>query len=281
MDSAEAENAKAPEDGNGTQATPEPTSSPRRRTGCLSGILTGLVSGVLVAFYLTPTGQATLTAIRHHVTKPNCSNTQWLLQVPDNEIFASSYYFQADNIPGYGILHVPDSTIDGDLRTAWLQLWPSPSTHQRDSSDYIEWTFPQKYHIRLICIVDGWTEDSATYVDTLPIGAATIYATDSAKPAPMTGSPARSSQCSSLKQAFRDYLNKSGLEYSYDWQGAPFSCTTDDVVLHIDSVSKSSMAYRKGSLISSQIGADHGALVGLSEVRFYYCPDVLCFLPTH
>jgi hypothetical protein len=167
-------NTRAPDD---TKSTPAPATDTSagpsrvrkwlksvRQNSWMIGVFTGLISGVIVAFYLSASGQAALTAIRHH-TKPSCSNPQWLLQVPDSQVFTSSYYIQSDKIPGYGSFHVASNTIDGDLSTSWLQLWPSLSTHSGAglSSDYIEWSFAQPYNVRLICIVDGWAEDLQTY----------------------------------------------------------------------------------------------------------------------
>jgi len=246
------------------------------------GVATGLISGIVVAFYLSATGQASLTAVRHFFTKPSCSNPQWLLQVPDNEIFTSAYYEQLDEIPGYRSFHVASNTIDGDLSTSWLQLWPSPSTHLgAGSSDYIEWSFAQPYNIRLICVVDGWAEDLKTYTDTLPIGTATVYVTNEAVP-PMVGSPSRSNICTSEHVGFQDYLQKNGnVTFTYQWQPVPFYCKTSDVVLRIESVSQASMTLRSGHLIDSSVNGDTAPLTGLSEIKFYYCPTVLCWLSTH
>ncbi len=255
---------------------------PARQSGLISGIVSGLLTSILVSFYFTATGQATLIAITHHLAKPSCNDPQWLLQVSDNGIFANAYYFQQDTIPGYRSLHTPNSTIDGDLNTAWLQFWPSPSTHSPNkNSDYIEWTFPQRYDVRLICIVDGWTEDSTTYVATLPIGTAKVYVTNPTTAIPPIGLPSISDHCASRTQPFTDYLGKDGsIRDSYQWQGVPFHCNTSNIVLHIMRVSNSSMNYREGHLAQAQLGKYKAPLTGLSEIRFYYCPAMLCFLPT-
>ena len=212
-----ASDANSADDDGTTHSQSLTNSTPRPRSGWLVGIITGLITGIVVAFYVAPTGQATVTMLRDHFVRPSCGKPQWLLQVPDSEVFASSYYFQLDRIPPYGLLHVPGSTIDGDLRTAWLQFWPSPSdglsarkNQPNLKSDYIEWSFSKPYSIRLICIVDGWTEDSNTYKDTLPISVATVYAPDSARPIPQIGSPEPSGQCPSREQKFKDYLKKNG-----------------------------------------------------------------------
>ena len=165
----------------------------------LIGLLTGLISGVVVSFYLSATGQAALTAARHGLTRPSCSDPQWLLQVPDSDVFASAYYVQYDKIQGYDNFHAASNTVDGDLSTSWLQSWPSPTTYSgaRDS-DYIEWSFAQAYNIKLICVVDGWAADLPTYRDALPIGTATVYVTNEGVP-PMVGSPRPSDICTSRR----------------------------------------------------------------------------------
>lgn len=248
----------------------------------LIGLITGLISGVMVSFFLTPTGQAAFTAARDHLVKPTCNNPQWLLQVPSSEVFASAYYMQRDQVPGYRIFHVASSTIDGDLGTSWLQFWPSLSTGSGESSsDYIEWSLAKRYDVRLICIVNGWTQDVYTYKATLPIGTATVYTTNQNVP-PAAGSPSPSKTCSSQHAGFRDYLQESDtVEFAYQWQPINFHCVTDNVVLHIDGVSEASITRRARYLVDSELDGHKAPLVGLSEVRFYYCPAVLCELPTN
>lgn len=248
-------------------------------------IATGILTGAIVSFYLTPTGQAWKTFITNYDPKPTCSDPKWLLQVPDSQIFASSYYFQKDNIDGFGVWHDPNSTIDGNVRTAWLQFWPPLSKPKNYS--YIEWTFSQSFPIRLICIVNGWTEDRATYTATLPVGKTTIYATDPAVAPPAAGLPMRSSQCPAHKQELQDYLTQSKvIAYVYQWQAASYSCDTSAVVLYIDSVSANSEKLRAGTLVPavltpSSLGNYTAPLTGLSEIRFYYSPDSMRFISTH
>ena len=174
------------------------------------GVATGLISGIVVAFYLSATGQAALTAVRHGLAKPSCSDPQWLLQVPDSDVFASAYYVQFDQLKDYSSVHSASNTVDGDLNTSWLQSWPSPTTYSgAHDSDYIEWSFAQAYNIRLICVVDGWAADLPTYRSTLPIGTASVYVTDEGLP-PMVGSPSRSDICTSRHARFQDYLHPNG-----------------------------------------------------------------------
>lgn len=117
MSDGSPEEADAP---GGTKSTPVPapdtigaeTPDKKRLKSVLSnswliGLLTGLISGVVVAFYLSATGQAALTAVRHRFTRPSCSDPQWLLQVPDSDVFASAYYVQYDKIQGYVTSHAP------------------------------------------------------------------------------------------------------------------------------------------------------------------------------
>lgn len=241
--------------------------------GGLAGIFTGLISGAVVAFYLTPTGQASWIAIRHFSATPSCTNPLWLLQVPNSEVFASAYYEHLDQIPNYRMLHVASNTIDGDLSTSWLQLW-TPVTRHPDlsSSDYIEWSFAQSYRIRLICIVDGWAEDTDTYTGTLPIGTATVYSTEETVP-PTSGSPSPSGKCGRPQASFQDYMQQNGrVVFDYQWQPITFDCTTSKVVLHIDDVSQRSISLRDN--------LSQPPLTGLSEVKFYYCPYMLCGLST-
>jgi hypothetical protein len=250
----------------------------RRDHPWLIGIATGIISGVMVSFYLSATGQATLTAFRHHFVGPSCSDPQWLLQVPDNQVSASAYYVQSDTIPRYGEYHRADYTIDGDFGTSWLQFWPSPTSKLlKGSSDYIEWTFPQRYNVRLICMVDGWTENNRTYENTFPISAATVYMTTSEIPA--NGPPSPSGTCPSRTPRFKDYLGKNGLISStVQWQPIKFHCLTADVVLHIDNVSE---ANRPNPPPGVKLYGWQKPLTGISEVRFYYCPNFLCALPTN
>jgi hypothetical protein len=233
----------------------------------------------MVAFFLSPTGQASATAMRDHLTKPTCDNPQWLMQVPDNEIFSNAYYVQHDTIPQYGIYHTPEDTVDGNLTTSWLQMWPSPTTSMgRKSSDYIEWTFSRSYDLRLICIVDGWTENSITYKETLPIGSTTVYATNPTIPPPNIGSPVPISACRASGAHFRDYNTRAdSVGFIYQWQPVAYRCLTRGIVLHIDSVAGASN--RSGLALSEVINGKREPLVGLSEVRFYYCPALLCWLP--
>jgi hypothetical protein len=129
--------------------------------------------------------------------------------------------------------------------------------------------------------VDGWAEDLQTYTDTLPIGKATVYVTNEAVP-PAEGSPSQSNTCTSQHASFQDYLQKDGsVTFTYQWQPVPFHCRTSDVVLRIESVSQASATLRKGHLVDSSLNGYQAPLTGLSEIKFYYCPAALCWLPTN
>jgi hypothetical protein len=170
------------------------------------------------------------------------------------------------------VYHRPTYTIDGDLGTAWLQPWGADVK----PSSYIEWAFNQRYDIRLICIVDGWTEDSKTYALTYPIGTATVYATSLDKPAPRVGRPVTSLQCPSLKATFQNYLlRNSFVNDAYQWQPVGYHCLTNNVVLLITGVAGA--AVRNGPLVWGN-PTQLRMLTGLSEVRFYYCPSALCWM---
>lgn len=247
----------------------------RNRFGWLGGLLSGIISGALVSFALTPTGHAVGVYAFQLDSKPTCGNPQWLMQVPDDQIFANSYYFSPDTLPYYGILHVPDYSIDGDLRTSWLQWWPTTNLNQGNQSyNYITWSFPHSYDIRLICIINGWTEDSNTYESTLPIGKATIYSSYA------SNSKLRTYRlCPITTAELKDYIRA----YTYQWQGVSFGCATNTITLQIDSVARTSIKDRLGHLDMvpeprpyNQISMP---LVGLSEVRFYYAPAILSHMP--
>ena len=244
------------------------------RKNLLIGIISGLISGIIVSFLLTPTGHSAGVLLSHFYDQPSCNNPQWLMQVPDDQIFSNSFYQQFDSIKRYGIYHSPYSSVDGNLQTAWLQWWPTSNiTGNRSSDNYISWTFSHPYDVRLVCVVDGWAENKITFDQTLPIGTADIYSSTSSG----KGVPQRSMHCTRTFYRFQDYFNK----YTYKWQGIPFSCLTQEVVLHIDNVNDSSFAARHFLDTSQAPGQTiSGAklmlpFTGLSEVRFYYVPSLV------
>ena len=251
-------------------------SSKRSRFGWLSGLISGVISGALVSFALTPTGHALGVYAFELDPTPNCNNPQWLMQVPDDQIFSNSYYFSPDTLPYYGILHVPDSSTDSNLRSSWLQWWPTANMNGGNRSDnWITWSFPHKYDIRLVCIIDGWTEDSNTYQSTLPIGKATIYSSYASN-----SKVGIYQLCPPIATQFADFINN----YTYQWQATSFNCATNSITLRIDSVDKTSTKARVGHLDMVPEPPPNNKikmpLVGLSEVRFYYAPAILSHLPS-
>lgn len=251
-------------------------SSKRNRFGWLGGLISGVISGALVSIALTPTGHAMGVYAFRVDPVPNCSNPQWLMQVPDDQIFSDSYYFSPDTLPYYGILHVPDSSTDSNLRSSWLQWWPTTNMNGGNQSDnWISWSFPHKYDIRLICVINGWTEDNNTYQSALPIGKATIYSNYA------SNFKVKDYQlCPPITAHLADFINN----YTYQWQAVPFGCATNSITLQIDNVDETSVKARTGHLDmvpepppNNKIKAP---LVGLSEVRFYYAPAILSHLPS-
>jgi hypothetical protein len=239
----------------------------RRLTkGLGSGIVAGIISGALVSFFLTPTGQALKSLMVHPTTPPSCSNPEWLLQVPDNQITADSFYIAPDTVPDHGITaHSADSTVDGSDNTAWLQWWPTTQFNGAELRfNRIHWEFPSKYNIRLICVVDGWTADEITYSTTRPVRYAVINFSKRG--------------CHHYNKTFS---NKSG--FTHEWQQVSVSCDTRNVVLQVDS------AYK--AVTVSGISPDCvppppksgpsrcTELTGISEVKFYYSPGILAPLP--
>jgi hypothetical protein len=121
------------------------------------GIVSGLISGALVTFAITATGHSTgvrMLQMAHLAPAPSCTDPGWLLQVPDDQILANSWYAQLDTVQHYGILHTADQTVDGNVRTAWLQWWPTAGLSKiPGSGNYISWSFAQPYDVRLACIL--------------------------------------------------------------------------------------------------------------------------------
>jgi hypothetical protein len=154
--------------------------------------------------------------------------------------------------------------VDGAPRSAWLQWWPTTNINRKKNLDIISWTFARQYDIRLICIVDGWADDKDTYTRTLPIRTATLSSV--------------LSQCPTVPE------NITGID-TYNptqWQELPFSCYAQEVTLRIDTVHWPAGTAR-GKLDLVPEPAPHAKiprpLTGLSEVRFYYSPDMLRFWP--
>ena len=109
------------------------------------------------------------------------------------------------------------------------------------------------YNLRLICIVDGWTQDNLTYNSTEPIRQATI--------------DLLSKQCPFYDKTF----NNNGFDIV--WQPVRVSCDTSQVRLYLNSV------YGAGSKAPMCVPPPPGTkaagcreLTGISDIRFYYSP---------
>jgi len=229
------------------------------KSSWVSGIASGLISGAIVTFAITATGHSTGVRLLQMVSlakAPTCANPGWLQQVPDDQILANSWYAALDNLPHYRTVHTPDLTVDGNVRTAWLQWWPTSGFGNKYplSGNYITWSFAQPYDVRLVCILNGWDEDSTTFNSVKPVKYATI-----GNSAPgCSGTPVK--------------LNIH--TYAYRWNAVPLlhSHSTRMLCLQI------SRPYRglQGDLRCSPGPTGHAkscrVLTGLSEVRFYYSP---------
>ena len=110
----------APDSENQSDTPPERHKSGLRKklsSPWISGILTGLITGALVTFAITPTGHSAefrVLQMANSAKSPSCTDPGWLLQVPDDQILANSWYQATDNVPDYKTLHTPDLTVDGN-----------------------------------------------------------------------------------------------------------------------------------------------------------------------
>lgn len=218
--------------------------------GTIISFLVGL-SGLLLAISGTAGGKSAESYLTGSGT-PTCADPKWLLQVPDNQIYASAFY-----------VHEPfsaDQTIDGDQSMAWLQWWPTTDFDgSKPGYNYIQWDFyPSNYNLRLICIVDGWNRDIVAYDSTEPIRKATIR---------LGGNG-----CPVYKKTFS---NKGFMgDLPAEWQQVKVLCRTNQVRLVVDST------YNAVTPLCVTPPPNKGTsectpLTGISEVRFYYSPDWL------
>ena len=240
------------------------------------GIISGIISGALVSFSITATGHSVeIFTASWFYQHPTCDNPGWLLQVPDTQIFSGSSQYEGD--------HSPDLTVDGNLRSAWLQWWPKYGLNNgtsRPANNLIYWSFPQQYDVRLVCIVDGWMQNSTTYKITLPIGSAAL---STAIPNHPVGTPNEACKKpikfnGSLSQLihFKDFLSQGA---SYEWQQFNVDYETQGLALAICGVSQKSVNDREEGQPSLEKFANPennapSPLVGLSEIRFYYAPYI-------
>jgi len=198
----------------------------------------------------------------HQAKPPSCTDPGWLLRVPDDQILANSWYAALDTLPHYGTLHTPDLTVDGNVRSAWLQWWPTNGLSKSASSgNYITWSFAQSYDVRLVCILNGWAEDSTTFNSVEPVK----YATIGYKAPGCTGTPVK--------------LNAH--TYTYSWNKAKLlhNYPTRSLCLQIREPYPENMKQLhctpgpKGHKLPCR------PLTGISEVRFYYSPSPLDWVP--
>jgi hypothetical protein len=230
-----------------------------------SGIVSGVISGAIVTFAITATGHSTGVRLLQMVRlakPPTCTNPGWLMQVPDDQILANSWYAARDNLQYYQTVHTPDLTVDGNVRTAWLQWWPTGGLSTNTSSgNYITWSFAQSYDVRLVCILNGWEEDSTTFNYVEPIERATI------------GNSAPGCSGPSVKLKVHSY--------SYTWNPVqlPHSHSTRLLCLQISSVYRLKKTPTNCAPGPPKHMYPCRMLTGLSEVRFYYSPMPLDRVP--
>lgn len=260
-----------PVGGTGPQAKPGKDPKPKSMLAKIvgspwfSGIVSGVISGTIVTFAITATGHSTGVRLLQMVSlakPPTCTNPGWLMQVPDDQILANSWYAAQDNLPYYQTVHTPDLTVDGNVRTAWLQWWPTSGFGPYASSgNYITWSFSQPYDVRLVCILNGWEEDSTTFNSVKPVKYATMG--DSAP------------GCSGTSVMLKYHT------YTYTWNTVQLSHSHSTRMLCL----QISRPYRgiQGDLRCAPGPKGHTKscrmLTGLSEVRFYYSPALLNGVP--
>jgi hypothetical protein len=228
------------------------------KSSWVSGIASGLISGAIVTFAITATGHSTGVRLLQMVSlakAPTCANPGWLQQVPDDQILANSWYAQLDKLPHYQTVHTPDLTVDGNVRTAWLQWWPTKGLSANAASgNYITWSFAQPYDVRLVCILNGWEEDSTTFNNVEPIKYATM------------GNSAPGCSGTSVKLKIHTY--------TYTWNEVQLSHSHSTRLLCL----QINRTYRRHKTRLDCVPGPKGhvtpcrMLTGLSEVRFYYSP---------
>jgi hypothetical protein len=230
-----------------------------------SGIVSGLISGAIVTFAITATGHSTGVRLLQMVSgakPPTCTNPGWLLQVPDDQILANSWYASLDTLPHYQTVHTADLTVDGNVRTAWLQWWPTSGlSHYSSSGNYITWSFAQPYDVRLVCILNGWDQDSTTFNSVEPVKYATMG--DSAP------------GCSGTRVKLKTRT------YTYTWNPVQLAHSHSTRLLCL----QISRVYRMKKDRIDCVPGPRGhvkpcrMLTGLSEIRFYYSPAPLFWVP--
>lgn len=240
-----------------------------KESSWFAGIVTGLITGALVTFSITVTGHSTgirIFQMVHLAGSPSCTDPGWLLQVPDDQILANSWYAATDNVQDYKTLHTPDLTVDGNPRSAWLQWWPSSGIDDSPGSgNYITWSFAQSYDIRLVCILNGWEEDSHTFNSAEPVKSATI------------GDKAPG--CSGTQIKFTTH------SYTYAWNEVKLSRSHPTGLLCLQITAPYHETYKTDEQLKcapvpqGSEGSSCRLLTGISEIRFYYSPSMLNRVP--
>jgi hypothetical protein len=215
----------------------------------VGGIIT--LFGLVLAVSTNSSGRSAESYLLGSGT-PTCADPKWLLQVPDSQIAVTAFYYHRP--------YSADLTKDGDQATAWLQWWPTTDFGgYKPGDNYIRWDFsPVQYNLRLICIADGWNRDILAWSATEPIRRATINL--------------ESNGCPVYEKKFSNKGFMGG--FPAEWQQVRVLCRTSVVRLVVDST------YNAATPLCVPLPSSIGItgcrpLTGMSEVRFYYSPDVL------
>lgn len=235
----------------------------------ICGILTGLITGALVTFAITPTGHSAefrVLQMANSAKSPSCTDPGWLLQVPDDQILTNSWFQAMDNVPDYKTLHTPDLTVDGNPRSAWLQWWPSTGIDDTPGhGNFISWSFAQSYNIRLVCILNGWDEDSHTFSSAETVKSVTI------------GNKAPG--CSGTQKILTIH------SYTCTWNEVKLSHSHPTKFLCLQITAPYHETRKTDNLLTcapvpqGSMGPSCRYLTGISEIRFYYSPSALNWVP--
>lgn len=126
-------------------------------------LVTGVLGAVLVsgiAFYATGWSPERIwdrmkwsIDNRELTGQPTCDDPGWLRPV---EIVSANAFYLPDPDS-----HPVEQTFDGNKSTAWLQEWPKSPDDSR-----IAWVFKKPSTVKLVCLIAGWSRDTATYKTT-------------------------------------------------------------------------------------------------------------------
>lgn len=217
------------------------------------GLLLSIL-GIALTLILTQTGQSIKNYIANPARKATCLHPRWLLPVPDNQISVSAFYVPRP--------HFANKTVDGNPNTAWLQWWPTTDFYGYEQGDnYIQWNLPNTYNLRLICVMDGWTQDTLTYHATEPVRKAAIDLLNK--------------HCARYSKTF---YNKG---FATIWQPVRVYCKASKVRLYVKSVYHQ-QAIATPYCVPPPLGTEANGcrrLTGISEIKFYYSPGPLSAVP--